>query len=84
MEPLFAKTKEGNPKAAMDELRILSDNCPACILAAIRQSGLQKVQLDEEGVNHGIDFEFDFKKELAEFWSVVNDAAYQAQSHHDY
>ncbi len=80
-------TSHGTDKdwtAGMVQLREMASNCPACILAAIRQSELQKLELDEEGINHGPQFDFDFKKELAEFWSVVNDVAYQNQNHGDY
>jgi hypothetical protein len=50
----------------MKELRQLCDNCPGCILAALRQSGMMK-QAAEEG--EYVDFKFDFKKELEAWWA---------------
>jgi hypothetical protein len=44
----------------LQELRDFSGNCPACILAALRMSGM--------------DNNFHFKDELAEFWSDVNES----------
>ena len=48
--------------AAMPKLREAAGNCPACIMAALRQAG-------------GLDFsDFDFKAECKDFWVAVNDA----------
>jgi hypothetical protein len=58
------------------ELRKLADGCPACMLAAIRQSKLQQVDPDAE-LGSFISIPFDFKKELKAFWDDVNDANYQ-------
>jgi len=59
--------------AGMKDLRDLSENCPACILAAIRQSPkLQAIIASDEF--DGVDFptaDFDFRKELASFWDSV-------------
>lgn len=60
--------------AAREELRKAADDCPACMLAAIRQSGLQKWCVDEDGIDTGADFQFDFKAEMASFWEAVNEA----------
>lgn len=68
------------PDLGMTELREDSNNCPACILAAIRCSGLQKYDPDPEtGENCGPDFKFNFKQELASMWSCIND-----DNHNDY
>ena len=48
--------------AALPELRDTTGNCPACIMAALRQKGIPV------GMVSG----FDFKKEIAEIWSDVN------------
>jgi hypothetical protein len=48
----------------MKALRDLTNNCPACILAALRQKGIPVPMVDG----------FDFKAELAEFWSEFNNA----------
>lgn len=43
--------------------------CPACMLAVIRQSGL-------------VFPDFDFKKELEDFWSNFNDAAKDSENYY--
>jgi len=60
----------GKPMYGMSELREASDNCPVCILAAIRQSNIQKWDGDPE--SPGIDLKFDFKAEMKEAWSCIN------------
>ena len=67
-------------EAGMKALRELAQDCPACMLAAIRQSGLWErlcsADCDEDGClpsGYGSCFcGFDFKKEAAEFWAEVN------------
>jgi hypothetical protein len=49
---------------AMPKLRELANECPVCILAALRQKGIPVPIVDG----------FNFKEELAEFWSGFNDA----------
>lgn len=59
-------TPGDSPETALKELRDTTENCPACILSAIRQFG------------HPYFWEslFDFKKEKDAFWATVNtDAA---------
>jgi len=46
----------------INNLRDATDGCPACMLAAIRQSGMHK------------HIEFDFKKEKEMFWAGYNEA----------
>lgn len=66
----------------MKALRELACDCPACILSAIRQSGLRGAELarQREGVYgssgdiDGTWMAFDFKKESAAFWSDYNDS----------
>ena len=65
--------KSGNGKAALEDLRDAASGCPMCMLAALRQSRADAVEVDEEGM-FGVEFGFDFKKELAEFWQSVNAA----------
>lgn len=50
-------------------LRALAENCPACILAALRQSTAWSQSDPFNG-----DEPFDFKKESALFWNKVNSA----------
>lgn len=55
---------------AMAKLREISEGCPGCILAAIRQSGIMKELYDSE---YGFpDLKFDFKKELESWWAQAN------------
>jgi len=65
-ELILILTSHGNNwETAMNALRNATNNCPVCILAAIRQSGIQKNNTD-------IDLHFDFKAELANFWREYN------------
>lgn len=54
----------------LSKLREIAQNCPACMLAAIRQSGLQQAG-DEEGPGFSVDFDFQAEKII--FWNEVND-----------
>ena len=51
-------------EAAMPRLRKVANNCPACILAAIRQSGVPVPAVSS----------FDFTTEMKGVWSDFNDA----------
>ena len=84
---LIEALKSGRPEdgysAGLIEVRDLAQNCPACILAAIRQSGVQRSsEYDGDGneIDPGCHVEFDFKKELASWWSDEN----ATQMEHDY
>jgi len=93
MAALIAALGDGS-KAGMDALRKLAVDCPACILAAIRQSGLrdaaETAYRDGEGYLIGAGEEdggwwsFDFKKEAAAFWSEVNSAEREAEDRRQY
>lgn len=48
--------------AALPILREAADNCPACIMAALRQKGIPVPMIES----------FDFKKECADIFSEVN------------
>lgn len=59
-------------KLGVDNLRDLTDGCPACMLAAIRQSGL-----NDDYDNHNTDYiEFSFKKERDIFLSNISNIEY--------
>lgn len=79
MSSLISTLGKGD-NVGLDKLRDLAENCPACILSAIRQSKLQYYELDEDGF-HGFRVEFDFKKEKELFWAEVNTETRQ-QEHH--
>ncbi len=64
---LFSKAEDHGIAA----LREMADGCPACMLAAIRQSGICKWDGDPE--SPPVSLPFDYKKELAEFWASVNE-----------
>jgi hypothetical protein len=58
-------------------LRNLAGNCPTCILAAIRASGLQRpMTFDSNGecADPGFHVEFEFRDELKSWWADVNNA----------
>jgi hypothetical protein len=57
---------------ALKALRDLTNACPACILAALRQKGIPVPAV--EG--------FDFKYELKEFWTGVNDAQAEREGYY--
>ena len=68
-------------EAGMKALRELAAGCPACMLAAIRQSGLR--ERDEENWSNDLGtyypqpdpkgyWTFDFNKKAAEFWADVD------------
>lgn len=56
-------------KEAMPKLEAASGDleCPACILAALRQSGIMQ----------HVQSEFDFKKACEEFWAIVNNREHE-------
>lgn len=68
----------------MKELRDAADDCPCCILAAVRQSGFCKGYVDEDGYTEPLigKEQFDFKAELANLWSSVNDAAKESMEYY--
>lgn len=50
----------------IEPLREAANGCPACMLAAIRQSGKQRPYESED--DRGFSFAFDFKKEKESWW----------------
>ena len=65
IEALGAGDEDG-----VDKLRDVSNGCPACMLAAIRQSSLQ-CPPDEDG--QGFSVPFNYEEEKARFWSEINE-----------
>lgn len=58
---------------ALSDLRTMTGNCPACILAAIRQSKVMCRADNEAAVGiFGVTLNFDFKQECSIFWAQVN------------
>lgn len=71
---------------SLKRLRKLTENCPACILAAIRQSGIDEPDQDPEGglISHEGYIDFNFKEESKSFWSDQNDAREESCEHNRY
>lgn len=65
----MAELLEAYGSGGLDKLRDATEGCPACILATLRQFLAIKEQLEEPVFMP----EFDFKKELASFWSDHNE-----------
>jgi hypothetical protein len=58
----------------IEALKKAADGCPACVLSAIVQS---KVQRKPEDGDDGNWIQFDYKKEVAEFWKgMTNDIGF--------
>ena len=68
----LSNTPDKTDEAAEKELFKAADGCPACMLAAIRQSGIRDIQPDEEGLgkypNVGF-YSFDYKKRMKDVWA---------------
>lgn len=62
-------------EAGVMSLRYEAGGCPACMLAAIRQSGLQRpYEVDGSGkmTDEGFSVEFNFKEEKDRWWKEKN------------
>lgn len=68
MVDLLAALKRGLP-----HLIAVSENCPACILAAIRQSG-------EEAMK----YEWSYKEESEKWWAEIRTAEYEKDRQDEY
>ena len=64
----------------LDRLREATDGCPACMLAAIRQSKLQFYDSGEDG-DASFRVEFDFRKEKSVWWAAKNEASLAREYH---
>jgi hypothetical protein len=70
--------------AGLAALRVAAHDCPACILAALRQSGLQKGVADEDGYAPGVDFGFNFKEEMEKKFAEFNESQRENESVYSY
>ena len=59
---------------AMAKLREISNDCPACIMAAIRQKGYPVPAITS----------FNFTEECKMWWAEFNEGRFQEEDHHDY
>jgi hypothetical protein len=62
--------------AGMKELRELCCNCPACILATIRQSGIMDTSTREIENEQGSWTSFNYKDEHESFWADMQPDIY--------
>lgn len=69
-KPDFDKVGEDANKV-LPQLRELSGDCPACIMAAIRQRGIPVPCVTE----------FNFSDEMKDIWNEINNANAMASSH---
>lgn len=66
-------------QVSLEALREAAHNCPACILAGIRQARLRLAHENDWTVD------FDFKKEREAVWAKINEAAYREEvANHGY
>lgn len=79
---LVAALSEDKPNWGFDELRRLANNCPACILAALRQTPIRHGMSTEDWWEWMGQFDFDFKKELDSFWQEQNNAKLENEIHY--
>jgi len=72
-------------EAGVKVVRKVANACPACMLAAIRQSGVQKqmVKVGDLGEENE-HIPFDFNAEVASFWSDHNHEQYAGEGDHGY
>lgn len=68
----LTKALDDGGKEGVERLREVAEGCPACMLAAINQSGLQYYEEDEDGFVAG-HVDFDFAEEKKSFWDAVNE-----------
>lgn len=64
--PELIEALGGGDAAGVERLGDLADYCPACMLAAIKQSGIQRRYVDED--DQGFSVPFNFAKAKQEFW----------------
>jgi hypothetical protein len=57
----------------LEAAKEVASDCPCCLLAAIRQSGMGKGYVDEDGYVEPM-IKYDFKAEIAEKWKDIRDA----------
>lgn len=87
LDALIACLSLAKPDYGIAELRELAEECPACILAAIRQSKIRETYKaasanEQEWSEEGgpLDLKWDFKEALKDFWARINEAAYEADA----
>ena len=70
-------------RGGIDELRDAANNCPACMLAAVRKiQGTNPYECDEDGNSPWIGWSY--KRENESFWSEVNSEAYNKSIDYGY
>jgi len=64
---------------SLKQLKAVTENCPACILAAIRVSGVNELDPENPMTTPNSYIVYDFKKESDSFWNCHNEAQDQDQ-----
>lgn len=79
---LVAVLSEDKLNYGFADLRDAANNCPACILAALRQTPIRDGMSTQDWWEWMSQFDFDFKRELDSFWAEQNNAKFESQSHY--
>lgn len=61
-------------QGGLEKAKEVSSDCPPCILAALRATGLCKGTTDEDGYTPPA-IEYNFKAEMEQKWKDINDAS---------
>ena len=74
----LTSSPEDNYAEGLKRVRDLTNHCPACILAAIRQAKVQRKAMwnwdTDTEIDPGCHVDFDFRDELKSWWSDTNAA----------
>jgi len=62
---------DGKSKESVDALREAADGCHACMLAAVRLSGIQKPS-DEDGPGFSVEH-FEYQREKKRYWDEADE-----------
>lgn len=82
IKTLIEALGEGSAKD-LKKLEKIAEGCPACMLAALRQSGLSLIiDYDEEGICRPVKAAqlFNYRERVKEFWDKLNDAKWRAEN----
>ena len=81
METLIAAFREGG----MDRLAEVTDNCPGCMLAAVKQSGVMGM-LEDDGYMSDLGIGamgWSYKEQQKVFWEKFNDSEWDRAINHE-
>ena len=66
-DPVYSEELTAAANAALQSLRLECEDCPACILAAIRQSGIPVWMVSD----------FDYRSEMENVWQEVKESRWE-------